>query len=68
MASIWENTDTGELFNTFEDALQDARENYDYGDPTNAATWADMPYVEYDEDWFDKQLDAWTKAFERSAA
>lgn len=68
MASIWENTDTGEIFNSFEDAVRDAREQYDYGDPTNAVTWADMPYVEYDEDWFDKQLDAWSSAFERSAA
>ena len=46
------NRDTGEVFQTRAEAMQDAAEQYDFGDPTNAATWFDLPYVEIeDEQW-----------------
>lgn len=45
-ASIWQNTETGEVFDSKQAAIEDAAELYDYGDPTNAATWDDMPYIE----------------------
>ena len=45
-ATVWQNTDTGEVFDSKQAAIEDAAELYDYGDPTNAATWDDMPYIE----------------------
>ena len=64
MSNVYYNTDTGEVFDTKADAVQDAREQYDYSDPTNAAAWEDMPYVEIDErNW--KHL---SELFGRSAA
>lgn len=50
MATVWYNTDTGEVFRSLADAVRDAAELYDYGDDTNAATWEDMPYIEVGED------------------
>lgn len=64
MSKVYYNTDTGEVFDALEDAVQDAREQYDYGDPTNAATWADMPYIELEE----RQWNMLVEKFGRSAA
>lgn len=44
------NRDTGEIFETRAAAMADAAELYDFGDETNAATWADMPYIEVEEE------------------
>lgn len=44
--TYWQNTDTGEVFDTKADAIRDARENYDYGDPTNPIGFDELPYVE----------------------
>lgn len=43
------NTETLEVFDTLDAAIEDAEELYDYGDPTNPVTWADMPYVEVEK-------------------
>lgn len=49
---MYYNQQTGEVFDTLRAAMQDAAELYDFGDPTNAATWADMPYIELtDKQW-----------------
>ena len=45
-ATVWQNTDTGEVFDTKQAAIEAAAENYDYGDPTNAARFDDLPYIE----------------------
>lgn len=53
------NRDTGEVFETKREAVRDAVEQYDYGDPTNPVTWDDLPYIEIE----DKQWDALVRAF-----
>lgn len=55
MAAVWYNRETGEIFETRDAALQDAAEQYDFGDPTNALTYYgfpndELPYIEVDED------------------
>lgn len=42
---IYMNRETGEVFLTKDDMLEDFRLEYDGGDPTNPATWEDY----YDE-------------------
>lgn len=61
---VWYNRETGEVFDTIGDAMEDAAELYDFGDPTNAATWDDMPYIEIE--W--GQLKKVLGTFGRSAA
>lgn len=40
---VYYNRETGELFDTREDALLDAAEQYDFGDPTNMLTYLGFP-------------------------
>lgn len=51
MATIYMNNDTGEMFETKEEAIEDAREQYDFGEPTNFVTYMGfpneaLPYIE----------------------
>ena len=51
------NRDTGEVFQTRAEAMQDAAEQYDFGDETNFVTYMgfpneELPYIEVeDEQW-----------------
>lgn len=45
-ATVWQNTDTGEVFDSKQAAIEDAAEQYDYGDPTNPVRFEDLPYIE----------------------
>ncbi len=61
---VYYNRETGEIFETRKDALQDARELYDFGDPTNMFTYLgfpndELPYIEIEEE----RLNSLLKAF-----
>lgn len=48
------NRETGEVFDTRADALRDAAEQYDFGEPTNMFTYLgfpndELPYIEIEE-------------------
>lgn len=58
------NRDTGECFETRAEAMQDAAEQYDFGDETNIVTYMGfpndaLPYIEIE----DEQWDALVRAF-----
>lgn len=44
--SMWQNTETGEVFESIWAAMGDAEELYDYGDPTNPIRFEELPYEE----------------------
>ena len=61
---VYYNTETGEVFDTRAEALADAGEQYDFGDPTNIITYLgfpndELPYIEIEEE----QLDMLSRAF-----
>lgn len=43
---VWYNRETGEVFGTREEAVQDAAELYDFGDWTNPVGFDELPYIE----------------------
>lgn len=58
MATIWYNRDTGEVFDTMAEAMQDAAEQYDFGDETNCVTYMGfpndaLPYIEVEKEAFE---------------
>ena len=64
--AVYYNRETGEVFPTREAAMEDAAEQYDFGDETNIITYLgfpndDLPYIEIEE----KQLDMLFAAFGR---
>lgn len=66
---VWYNRETGEVFDSIEDAMEDAAEQYDYGDETNFITYMgfpndELPYIEIEWGQLRKVLDT----FGRSAA
>lgn len=61
---VWYNRETGEVFDSIEDAMEDAAEQYDYGDWTNPVTFDELPYIEIEWGQLRKVLDT----FGRSAA
>lgn len=46
---VYQNIETGEIFETREAAVEDAEELYDYGDPTNPIAFDELPYETYDD-------------------
>ena len=61
---VFYNRETGEIFETRDAAIEDAREQYDFGDPTNMLTYLgfpndELPYIEIEE----RQLKALFAAF-----
>lgn len=63
---VWYNRETGEVFGTIGDAMEDAAELYDFGDETNFITYLgfpneELPYIEIE--W--GQLKRITSAFGR---
>lgn len=60
---VYYNRETGEVFETRGDALEDAREQYDFGDPTNMLTYLgfpndELPYIEIEEGRLEKLFEA----------
>lgn len=61
---VYYNRETGEVFETRAAALEDAAEQYDFGDETNMFTYLgfpndELPYIEIEEE----QLNALFAAF-----
>lgn len=61
---VYYNRETGEVFETRTAALEDAAEQYDFGDETNMFTYLgfpndELPYIEIEEE----QLNALFAAF-----
>jgi len=69
-ATVWYNRETGEIFDTREDAMQDAAEQYDFGDETNFITYLgfpndELPYIEVEEDAMRDLIDKFGKGGSR---
>lgn len=65
-ASVWYNHETGEIFDTREEAMADAAELFDFGDPTNYLTYLgfpndELPYIEVEEGQMNALLNAFGK-------
>ena len=61
---VYYNRETGEVFESRKDALDDAAAQYDFGDPTNMLSYLgfpndELPYIEIEEE----QLNALFAAF-----
>lgn len=56
---VFYNRETGEVFDRIEEAIADARDCYDFGDPTNPITYLgfpndELPYIVVDPEKFGK--------------
>lgn len=68
--TVWYDKETGEIFETKEDAMRDAAEQFDFGDETNYLTYLgfpndELPYIEVDEDILRDLLDKFGSAGRR---